>query len=344
MSLIKFSDSVPAVVSTASAVGKNEFDGPLGDKFDLHSDDDRFGAETWEQSEAESQHLALNLALSKLKSRPDKLDALFAGDLINQCTSSAFGLMGFDVPLFGLYGACSTIAEGLILSAVLTGSGYAKFAAAVTSSHYCSAERQFRTPLEYGAQRSPTAQRTVTGSAAFIVSSDTNAYGRDAVSAPMAYIRAVMPGKVVDGGITDQSNMGAAMAPAAFDTLISYFKATDSRPCDYDIIATGDLGAEGHPILCELLSANGYEAGDCPCFTDCGLEIYDRSTTDVHAGGSGCGCSATVLASHFLPMLSGMTRGRMLFMATGALMSPLTVMQGQSIPGIAHLVEFGTEV
>jgi len=536
------------IISTGTAVGSLEKHGPLGHFFDLHSEDDRFGNDTWEKSESESQHLALNAALAKAKLRPDDIDAVFAGDLINQCTGSSFGLLDAEIPYFGLYGACSTIAEGLLLASVLLDSGHAETAAAVTSSHYCSAERQFRTPLEYGAQRSPTSQRTVTGAGAFVLSSNADMYGSGKHSRPAVRIVSAMPGKVTDGGITDQSNMGAAMAPAALRTLCDFFKASKTGPDDYDLIVTGDLGFEGHRILRELSAANGYELNNC---TDCGLLIYERSSDnagalsflnntkaekgaaglkpnktdptdnagapdslddntadfgtevslhnkiqandvranvphtaesqaadvrasvphtaksqaddvranvphtaksqaddvranvthtaesqaadahaniphtaerqaddahanvphtaerqaddvranvphtaesqaadvrvsvphtvksqaadvranvphtaesqaadvranvthtakskapDVHAGGSGCGCSATVLASYLLSLLEEspngcMPKGRMLFMATGALMSPLTVMQGQSIPGIAHLIE-----
>jgi len=335
MKQIKFTDP-PSIIAVGTAVGSVERRNPLGMKFDLYSHDDRFNAKTWEQSEAESQKWALDEAVRKCGGVQPEV--LFSGDLINQCTSSAFGLLSYDVPFFGLYGACSTIAEGLILSSVLVSSGACLRAAAVTSSHYCSAERQFRTPLEYGAQRTPTSQRTVTGAAAFIV-------GRSgAESGQLPKILSVMPGIVTDGGITDQSNMGAAMAPAALRTISDFFESSGTCPSDYDMIVTGDLGAEGHAILCETARINGLDLseGGCEC-TDCGLMIYDREAEDVHAGGSGCGCLATVLGAHLLGELKRRKanggKGRMLAVGTGALMSPLTVMQGLSIPGVAHLVE-----
>ena len=315
------------VLAAASAVGKKEFEGPLGDKFDVHDVTDRFGAATFEQSESEMQRIALGLALGKAGVSADTLDALFAGDLLNQCVGSAFGLLEYDVPYFGLYGACSTAAEGLLLSSMLVSSGVLDLAAAVTSSHNAAAERQYRNPLEYGGQRTPTSQWTVTGAAAFVV-------GRGGT--PLAEITDVMPGIVVEKGIADANNMGAAMAPAALDTLLAYFEATGKSPCDFDGIYTGDLGAEGSSILGELLEASGVSCGDK--LFDCGVMIYDRKRQDVHAGGSGCGCSAVVLASHLLPRLKRGEISNILFYGTGAMMSPSSSKQGNAIPAVAHLV------
>ncbi len=315
----------PAIISAASVVGKKEYDGPIGRVFDVVDETDTFGMPTFEQSESEMQRRALCLALDKAQLKIADVDALFAGDLINQCTSSGYGLASFDAPFFGLFGACSTIAEGLILSALLVDSGKLARAAAVTSSHYCSAERQFRSPLEYGGQRAPTAQWTVTGAAAFILGEGSG-----------ARISEVLPGRVTDKGITDATNMGAAMAPAAVDTLTRYFCESGRKPSDFSAIVTGDLGFEGSGILSDFLKIEGFDISKN--HADCGLIIYDRELQDVHAGGSGCGCSATVLASFLLPKLESGELRDILFLATGAMMSPASIQQGLTIPGIAHLL------
>ncbi len=320
-----------AILSAASAVGKKEKEGPLGDLFDLHDPEDRFGAKTWEGAESEMQRRALNTALGKLRLADKEIDALFAGDLLNQCVGSAYGLLNFDIPYFGLYGACSTCAEGLFLASALVSGGSFKLCAAVTSSHYCSAERQYRTPIEYGAQRTPTAQWTVTGSGAFLVANAEEATQSRAV------ICRGMPGKVLDAGVNDANNMGAAMAPAALDTLVRFFRNTNTRPEDYDRIITGDLGFEGGSILSDLMRAEGFDMGDR--YTDCGQLIYHRKRQDVHGGGSGCGCSAVVLASYLLPQLEEKKLNRILFLSTGAMMSPDLIKQGQNIPAVAHLLE-----
>ena len=319
-----------AIVSSASAVGKKETEGPLGNAFDLCDDTDRFGAKTWEGAESEMQRMALNTALAKAQLADTDLGALFAGDLLNQCVGSAYGLLSFDVPYFGLYGACSTCAESLMLASTFVSNGIFDRCAAVTSSHYCSAERQYRFPIEYGGQRPPTAQWTVTGSGAFVVKkADPN----DA----RPIIRRAMPGKVRERGVNDANNMGAAMAPAAEDTLLRYFAATETSPRDYDLIITGDLGFEGGNILCDLLRADGYPMDDI--YNDCGRLIYDRKGQDVHGGGSGCGCSAVVLASHLLPRIERGELSRILFLSTGAMMSPDSIKQGQNIPAVANLLE-----
>ncbi len=320
----------PSIISHASVVGKKEHEGPLGKCFDYHDKSDTFGQKTWESSEGEMQHMALNLALSKKKIKDSQIEALFAGDLINQCTSSSYGLLDINAPFFGLYGACSTSAEALILSTLYLNATDCKTVAAVTSSHNCSAERQFRFPIEYGALRTPTAQWTVTGAAAFILGEGDG-----------AYITEMLPGMSVDKGITDPNNMGAAMAPAAFDTLSRYFMLSGMSPSDFDGIFTGDLGYEGHSILCDMMKDGGNDISQN--YYDCGLLIYDREGQDVHAGGSGCGCSASVLSAYILPKLESGEWHDILFMATGALMSPMIVLQGQSIPGIAHLVRITKE-
>lgn len=316
----------PSIISTGTVVGKKEHEGPLGGCFDKYDETDTFGMPTWEQSESEMQRLALNHALDSGGFKIHDIDAIFAGDLINQCTSSGYGLANFDAPFFGLFGACSTIAEGLTLGSMLVDSGKFLRIAAVTSSHNCSAERQFRFPLEYGGQRPPTAQWTVTGSAAYIVGE----HGRP------PFITEVLPGRVNDKGINDANNMGAAMAPAAIDTLKRYFTESGKSPDDFAAIVTGDLGHEGSGILVDLLRAEGIDIAKQ--HKDCGLLMYDRVGQDAHAGGSGCGCSATVLAGHILKKMRELELPDILFVATGAMMSPSSVQQGLTIPGIAHLL------
>lgn len=319
------------ILSFASVGGKKERNGPLGERLDICDMSDRFGMSTWEGAESEMQRMAMNTALGKAGLSDGQIGALFAGDLLNQCVGSAYGLLSFDIPYFGLYGACSTCAESLMLASITVTHGIFDRAAAVTSSHYCSAERQYRNPVEYGAQRAPTAQWTVTGSGAFIVEKNTPDR-RDC-----AVIRRAMPGKVIEKGISDAGNMGAAMAPAAIDTLVRYFTATGTIPADYDLIVTGDLGYEGGKILCELMRAEGLDLS--PVYSDCGQRIYFRTEQDVHGGGSGCGCSAVVLAAELLPKLVAGELGRILFLPTGAMMSPDSIKQGQSIPAVAHLLE-----
>ena len=327
--ILKF-DGGAAIVSAASAVGKCEYEGPLGDCFDLHDSTDKFGMKTWEKAESEMQRLAFNTALAKVAASEREVDALFAGDLLNQCVGSSYGLLDFDIPYFGLYGACSTAADGLMLAAMMTSAGYFSTCAAVTSSHYCSAERQYRTPLEYGAQRSPTAQWTVTGAGAFLVRKEGKIRIADA-----------LPGIVVEKGINDASNMGAAMAPAAADTILRYFRYGERRPEEFDLIVTGDLGWEGGSILCELLLAEGLDIRSR--YNDCGMMIYDRERQDMHAGGSGCGCSATVLASHLCPRLERGELRQILLIGTGAMMSPASIQQGEAIPAVAHLLRICNE-
>ena len=316
----------PVIVSAASVVGKHEYEGPLGQFFDMHDPDGSFGQKTWEQAEAEMQRQAINIALSRAKNDAKNIDALFSGDLINQCICSAQGTLSYDIPFFGLYGACSTIAEGLILSSLLISSGIYESTIAAASSHNSTAERQYRFPLEYGGQRTPTAQWTVTGAGAYVLMSDGNG----------PHIAGVMPGRTVERGIDDANNMGAAMAPAVIDTLTRYFTQTGTSPADYDLIATGDLGVEGHGIVSELMKNEGYDMGEN--YNDCGMLIYDIEKQDMHAGASGCGCSAVVLAASLLERIKCGELNDILFIGTGALMNPMSVQQGQAIPGIAHLV------
>ena len=338
-------DRGTAISGWASVVGKREYDGPFGEEFDLHDPTEKFGMNTWEKAESEMQRLALNTALAKVSSDERNVGALFAGDLLNQCVGSSYGLLSFDIPYFGLYGACSTAVEGIMLSAMMVNAGYYSVCAAVTSSHNCTAERQYRTPIEYGGQRTPTAQWTVTGSGAFLISQSGDVRVCEA-----------LPGIVIEKGIRDTSNMGAAMAPAAADTIARYFKYSGLSPRDFDAIVTGDLGEEGLSLLAELLKSDGL---DIPhLLKDCGVMIYGGGREDIYthtqkeprkvkdwdvnAGGSGCGCSASVLAAHFLPRLASGELGDILVVGTGAMMSPASVQQGEAIPAVAHLIRLKT--
>lgn len=313
------------VISTGSVVGAKEHEGPVGDVFDLYDASDRFGKKTWEKAEGEMQRLSLGVALSKGKLSDRDIDAIFAGDLLNQCSASAYGLLDYDVPYYGLYGACSTAAEAMMLSAMAVSAGYFTRCAAVTSSHNCSSERQFRTPIEYGAQRSPTAQWTVTGSGAFVI-------GRGGA----VRIAEGLPGIVIDKGINDASNMGAAMAPAAADTISRYLKNGEVPLDEIDLIVTGDLGYEGGSILCDLLAADGYDIKSK--YNDCGMIVYSRGEQDMHSGGSGCGCSAVVMASYIIPKIARGELRNVIFVGTGAMMSPSSIQQGLSIPAVGHLL------
>lgn len=315
--------NAPAVSAFASVVGQKEADGPLGRRFDAVEPDARAGQDSWEKAESAMLRRAIDMAAERAGGAPG---CVLAGDLLNQCAGSAYAVRGLAAPFFGLYGACSTMAEGLGLAALLVDGGYFESAAAATGSHFCSAERQFRYPLEYGGVRTPTAQWTVTGAGCVVLSRDG--------AGP--YVTRFTPGRIVDAGIKDMANMGAAMAPAAYDTLKRHFEQTGRAPGYYDVVLTGDLGRLGQEILRDLFAADGVDLG--PNYMDCGVLIYDIERQDTHCGGSGCGCSASVLTGHFLRgMRDGLWR-RVLFAATGALMSPTTAQQGESIPAICHAV------
>lgn len=324
-------ENTPSIVGYAAVVGKKEYEGPIGADFDLHDETDTFGMDTWEKSESEMQRIALNLALSRASLSGEDIDAIFAGDLLNQCTGSAYGMLGFSKPYFGLYGACSTFAESTILSALTVNAGYFHRCAAVSSSHFCSAERQFRFPLEYGGQRAPTAQWTATAAGSFVIAAEGDG----------PYITEVLPGTIVDKGINDINNMGAAMAPAAIDTMMKYFKETGKDPDAFDLILTGDLGLEGHSIALSFMKAGGFDIERV--YNDCGLLLYGADSQDVHCGGSGCGCSASVMAGHIMKRFAKGELHDVLYLATGALMSPSALQQGNTIPGIAHLVHISSE-
>jgi stage V sporulation protein AD len=323
------------ITAYASIVGKEESEGPLGILFDEAYDDAYFGQDTWEQGEAELLHKTVKLAIKKAGLKTDELDYIVAGDLLNQCVSSTYGINGLDVPYIGIYSACSTVSEGLMLGAMLADSGFAKNIAVATSSHFAAAERQFRFPLHYGGVRTPTAQWTCTASGALILSADATDNNTDNSDSPC--IRAVTTGKIVDYGVTDAANMGAAMAPAAADTIRTFLSDTHMKPSDFDAIVTGDLGQVGSKLLIELLEADNIDIRSQ--HKDCGSLIFDTSIQDVHAGGSGAGCSASVLCAYFLPKLKTGEMKNILFCATGALMSATVSQQGSSIPGICHAIQ-----
>lgn len=316
----------PVIAAGAAVVGKKEGEGPLSERFDAISRDSYFGQKSWEKAESTMLRQCFELACDKAGIAPSELQYILAGDLLDQCTGSSFAVRDSNVPFFGLYGACSTMGESLSLGAMLIDGGFADMVCAMTSSHFCSAERQFRLPLEYGGQRTPTAQWTVTGAGALIL--------KRGGSGPC--VTHVTTGRIVDAGITDANNMGAAMAPAACDTLMAHFKDTGRIPDYYDAVITGDLGNFGHKLLVELMRDEGCEFSNI--FTDCGMLIFNCKEQDVHSGGSGCGCAAGVFAGHILKCMQEGVWKRVLFAPTGALMSPTSSMQGESIPGICHAV------
>ena len=316
----------PSVIGYAAVGARKEKQGPLADYFDLLSEDSSFGEKTWEQAETLMQKKAVELALQKSSLKKGDIDFLFAGDLLNQCIGSFLASMHSDVPYLGQYGACSTMAQGLALGGVLVEAGAAARLAVSASSHFCSAERQYRFPLEYGGVRTPTAQWTVTGAGSCILKS---------LKKGICVARATV-GRIVDLGVSDANNMGAAMAPAAAQTLECYLEDTKTSPEDYDMIITGDLGEVGSKSLYDLLERDGINIRKQ--HNDCGLMIFERSNQDVHAGGSGCGCAASVLCSKIMDDFQNGLVQNILFMATGALMSPTSSGQGANIPSIAHLV------
>lgn len=317
----------PVYVETwGSAVGKKEGQGPLGPCFDYVARDNRFGKKTWEQAESRMVELACDAALSKRGLELSQLDCALGGDLLNQCISTAFAMRGMGLPYLGLYGACSTMAESLLLGAALTAGGFSRRTMCLASSHFCSAERQYRYPLEYGGQRPPCAQWTATACGAAVLSDKKGPVRLTAATA----------GRIYDPGVTDSANMGAAMAQSAYETLRTFFRDSGLGPEAFDLIATGDLGRVGRGLVDELFRRDGTPLGER--YQDCGCLLFDDSQ-DVHAGASGCGCSAAVLCGRLLPALAEGRLRRVLFCGTGALMSPVSSNQGESIPGICHLVQ-----
>ena len=319
----------PAIVAGAALAGKKEGEGPLGQCFDAVVPDDLFGEESWEKAEQHFFFTAASTCLNKAGLPAQEVDVLLGGDLLNQIMAASMAARELAVPFLGLYGACSTMAESLCLGAMLVDGGHMRNALCVASSHFCTAERQYRFPLEYGSQRTPTAQWTVTGAGAMLLSAQ-------AECKPLARCVMVTVGTVTDMGVSDANNMGAAMAPAAADTLRRHFTDTGRRAGDYDLIVTGDLGQVGHDLLLELMREQGMPLIP-ERYMDCGLEIYGPEQ-EAHAGGSGCGCSAVVLASLIWPKLREGKVKRVLFMATGALLSTTSSQQGETIPGIAHAI------
>lgn len=322
---IKF-DTPPTILETASIVGPKEAEGPLAKYFDHCLDDEFWGEKSWEKAESKIIKETVSTVISKAGIASDSIDFCFAGDLLNQCISSSFGLRDTNIPFFGIFGACSTYVEGLGMAAIFIEGGAAKTTLSAASSHFCSAEKQFRFPLELGNQRPQSSQWTVTGAGAAILQKDGQG----------PYITHFTPGRIVDMGIKDANNMGAAMAPAALDTLLTHFKDTGRNPSYYDAIITGDLGYVGKEILIELMQTRGYNIKSN--YNDCGVMIFDKGTQDTHSGGSGCACCGTVFSGYLFNQLKTKKYKKILLMATGALTNSTTAQQGESIPGIAHAI------
>ena len=314
------------VIAGAAIVGKKEGEGPLGALFDMVGEDDLFGCKTWEEAESNLQKDAVYMVMEKAGWKAEDVSYLFAGDLLGQCIATSFGISAYNIPLFGVYGACSTCGEALTLGAVMAAGGYAEHVVCVTSSHFASAEKEFRFPLDYGSQRPLSASWTVTGSGACVLGKTKS----------RVKITGATTGKIIDYGLKDNQNMGACMAPAACDTIAQNLVDFNREPADYDRIVTGDLGVVGREILLELLKKKGYDISEQ--HSDCGMLIFDPAKQDTGAGGSGCGCAASVLAEYLLPKLENGEWKRILFVPTGALMSKVSFQEGSSVPGIAQAV------
>ena len=322
-------DHPPTILDTASIVGPKESEGPLAKYFDKCLEDEFWGEKSWEKAETKIFRETINTLLAKSGLSAKDIDFSFAGDLLNQCISSNFGMRDSNIPFFGLFGACSTFVESLCIGSVFMDSLACNNVLCATSSHFCSAEKQFRFPLELGNQRTPTSQWTVTGSGSAILSDEN-------MNKQCPRITCITPGKIVDMGVKDANNMGAAMAPAALDTLITHFRDTGRKPSFYDAIITGDLGHVGKEILTEMAETKGYNIKNN--YNDCGVLIFDKDKQDTHAGGSGCGCIASVFSGYLYKMLNEHKLNRILLIATGALMNATSSQQGESIPGIAHAI------
>ncbi len=331
------------ILNSASVVGTKEGEGPLGPLFDMVGEDDMFGCNTWEEAESNLQKDAVYLALGKTGLKPADISFIFAGDLLGQSIATSFGIATYEIPLLGVYGACSTCGESMTVGAMAIAGGFAERVLCVTSSHFASAEKEFRFPLEYGNQRPLSSTWTVTGSGAFVLSDTTvisktiaeaNGQPDKARTQARAKITGMTVGKIVDFGLKDSMNMGACMAPSAASTLEQHFIDFGSQPCDYDRIITGDLGSVGQKVLIDLLREKGYDIS--AQHMDCGIEIFDAESQDTHAGGSGCGCSAVTLSAYILKQLEEGVWKKVLFMPTGALLSKTSFNEGQSVPGISH--------
>jgi stage V sporulation protein AD len=330
---VKF-DSDVYILESAGVAGTKEGQGPLGKLFDHVGDDDKFGADTWEEAESCLQKEAVYLAIKKAGLSTEDISAVFAGDLLGQSIATTFGIESYDIPLFGVYGACSTCGETLSLGSMCIAGGFAENVLCVTSSHFASAEKEFRFPLEYGNQRPLSATWTVTGSGAFILSGKKLKNEKAGDKEPKARITGLTVGKIVDYGLKDSMNMGACMAPAAASTIERHLVDFNSQPNDYDKIITGDLGEIGRTVLIDLLKEKGIDISEN--HMDCGIEIYDAQKQDTHAGGSGCGCSAVTLSAYILKQLSEGIWKKVLFAPTGALLSKTSFNEGMSVPGICH--------
>lgn len=322
---VKF-DNPPSIIQTASIAGPREGNGPLARYFDEIINDELWDEKTWEKAESKILRECINMVVKKSGQPHTNIEYILSGDLLSQCISSNYAVRETNIPFFGLYGACSTMSESLSLAAMIIDGGFADYVISAASSHFCSAERQFRFPLELGTQRPLTSQWTVTGAGASLISSTG--------SGP--YITDITTGKVIDMGINDSNNMGAAMAPAAVDTIFAHFNNTGIYPDDYDYIVTGDLGYVGLDIASDMLSKLGLKIENK--LLDCGVLIFNREQQDVHAGGSGCGCSASVFNGYLYNEITSGNLKKILLVATGALMSPTSVQQGETIPAIAHAV------
>lgn len=319
-------ENMPTIAAWASVAGKKESEGPLANHFDYAQKDNYFGQKTWEQAEQKMQEIAINTLIQKANIQKEDIQLVFSGDLLNQCIGSSFSLRNQGIPHLGLYGACSTMAESLLLASMAVSGEFTDNAIAITSSHFASSERQYRFPLCYGGQRTPTAQWTVTGSGAVLVTSSGHGPKIDACTV----------GTVTDLGITDANNMGAAMAPAAFATIKAHLQDMNRSPEAFDMIITGDLGQIGKELLINLARNDGISLAGR--LEDCGCLVFDREKQDVHAGGSGCGCSAITLCSYVLEKIRTRKYNRILFCGTGALLSPTSVQQGLPVSGICHAV------
>ena len=321
-------EHAPYIVGYASIAGKKEGEGPLGNYFDMVDQDPMFGLKTWEEAESKMQKLACEFAIKKSGLKNGDIRYLFGGDLLGQLIATSFGIMSLDIPMFGIYGACSTMGEGLCLASMAIDGGYADKTMAVTSSHFAGAEKQFRFPLAYGNQRPYSATWTVTGSGSVILSKEKTETACGVV------VKGITTGKIVDYGLKDSMNMGACMAPAACDVITSNLQDLNRQPDYYDKIVTGDLGTVGRDITFDIMKENGYDI--TKQYMDCGIEIFNSDEQDTHAGGSGCGCSAITLTGYILEMMRRKKWKRVLFVPTGALLSPTSYNEGHSVPGIAH--------
>lgn len=319
-------DSKPVILEAFASVGKKEGEGPLGKYFDAVHQDEFLNKSTWEQAESELMRTTVLGVVANAQIKFSDIDYIFAGDLINQCTSSSFAIKDFGIPFFGIFGACSTMAEGLSLASMMVDAGFAQKTICTTSSHFCGAEKQFRFPVEYGSCRTPTSQWTVTGSGAAIISNQGEG----------PKVTHITTGKIIDMGVTDANNMGAAMSPAAADTIYTHLKDTNRSPSFYDLIVTGDLANTGSDLLIKLLKMQNTDISSN--HKDCGSMIFDTKAQNVKAGGSGCGCCGSVFCGYLYKLLKSGKVKNLLLVATGALMNPVSASQGQSIPSIAHAV------